>query len=291
MPTGIHIGTVALQIADMERSLLFYQSVVGFRLIAQDHTTNGHVAYLGVNGSDRILLELHEKPGVHPVPHRGRIGIYHFAVLLPTRNDLGSFFRHLATLDVQVGAAEHRISEALYLVDPDGITVEVYRDRPRQEWPMRNGEIVAPSLPLDVNGLLQAADEEAWSGLPPGTTIGHMHFYVGDIPRAEAFYHAALGFDKTIWSMPNMLFVAADGYHHHVGLNTWASGTAVATENDAKLLFWDLVFPDHVAVHAAVTNLRNAGCDVVASDAASYIARDPWNIAVRLVTDSADQAH
>jgi len=281
LPADVRVGTVALQVGDLQRSLDFYLNVIGFRLLRRDGAPGPGTAQLGAREGDRVLVELVEKPGVRPVPRRGRLGIYHFAVLLPTRGDLGRFLRHASALGARIGAAEHRISEATYLVDPDGISIEVYRDRPREEWPYRDGELVAPSDPLDAEGLLSAAGPEPWQGLPPGTTVGHMHFYVGEIPLAEAFYHAALGFDKTIWTLPGMLFVSAGGYHHHVGLNTWAAGAPAATDDDARLLSWQLVLPDTAATEAAAESLRRAGYPVTPSGG-SYLARDPWGITVRL---------
>jgi len=285
LPAGTRVGTVALQIADLERSLGFYETVLGFRVLDRQATAGARSARLGARGSDRVLLELHEKRGVRPVPRRGRLGIYHFAVLLPSRADLGRFLRHATRLGVHVGAADHAFSEATYLVDPDGITVEVYRDRPRGEWPGKDGELPAVSDPLDADGLLATAGADAWEGLPAGTTIGHMHFYVGDIPAAEAFYHAALGFDKTIWTLPGALFVSAGGYHHHVGLNTWAAGSPVATDDDAKLLFWELVLPDSPTVQTAAGRLDVAGYRVTGGDGA-LSADDPWGITVRLVAEN-----
>jgi catechol 2,3-dioxygenase len=281
LPAEVRIGAVALQVADLDRSLGFYEKVLGFRLIAREDTPGGRSARLGAQEGERVLLELREKPGVRSVPRRGRLGIYHFAVLLPTRQDLARFLRHATALGVHIGSSDHLVSEALYLVDPDGITVEVYRDRPRGEWTYLNGEVVAGILPLDVEDLLAAAGDQPWRGLPAGTTIGHMHFYVGEIPPAEAFYHTALGFDKIAWSMPGMLFVSAGGYHHHVGLNTWAAGSPVATDDDARLLFWELVLPDRPTTEAAAESLRRAGFGVTASDGA-FLARDPWGISVRL---------
>jgi catechol 2,3-dioxygenase len=281
LPAETRVGAVALQVADLERSLQFYQTVVGFRVIARDDALGARTALLGPHERDRVLLELHEKRGVRPVPRRGRLGIYHFAALLPTRADLGRLLRHATALGVHIGAADHAFSEAIYLVDPDGITLEVYRDRPRHEWPSSDGEMAAVSDPLDVEGLLSAAGDEKWQGLPAGTTIGHLHFYIGDIPTAEAFYHVALGFDKTIWTLPGALFVSAGGYHHHVGLNTWAAGSPVATEEDAKLLFWELLLPDSATVEAAAERLRRAGHNVTSAGAV-HSAVDPWGITVRL---------
>jgi catechol 2,3-dioxygenase len=283
LPAEVRIGAVALQVADLDRSLGFYEEVLGFRVLGRDDAPGRRLARLGVEGDDRVLLELTEKPGVRPVPRRGRLGIYHFAVLLPTRQDLGRFLRHAVTLGIHVGSSDHLASEALYLVDPDGITVEVYRDRPRGEWTYQDGEVVVAILPLDGEALMAAADGQPWRGLPRGTTIGHMHFYVGEIPPAEAFYHSALGFDKVAWSLPGMLFVSAGGYHHHVGLNTWAAGSPVATEDDARLISWELVLPDLVTTEAAAESLRRAGYGVMAADGA-FVARDPWGITVRLRT-------
>jgi catechol 2,3-dioxygenase len=277
----VRVGAVSLQVADLDRSLGFYETVLGFRALARDDTAGGRSARLGAQGDSRVLLELHEKPGARPVPRRGRLGIYHFAILLPTRQDLGRFLRHATALGVHVGSSDHLVSEALYLVDPDGITVEVYRDRSRSEWTYENGEMVIGILPLDDQALIAAADGQPWRGLPQGTTVGHMHFYVGEIASAEAFYHAALGFDKVAWSLPGMLFVSAGGYHHHVGLNTWAAGSPIATDDDARLLFWELVLPNQASAAAAAESLRRAGYGVTASEEA-FLARDPWRITVRL---------
>ena len=281
LPAEVRIGAVALQVADLDRSLGFYEKILGFRLIAREDTPGGRSARLGAQGDEGVLLELREKPGVRSVPRRGRLGIYHFAVLLPTRQDLARFLRHATALCVHIGSSDHLVSEALYLVDPDGISVEVYSDRPRGEWTDQNGEVVAGILPLDREALLVAAGDQPWHRLPEGTTIGHMHFYVGEIPPAEAFYHTALGFDKIAWSTPGMLFVSAGGYHHHVGLNTWAAGSPVATDDDARLLFWELVLPDRPTTEAAAESLRHAGFGVTASDGV-FLARDPWGISVRL---------
>ncbi|UYZ58237.1 VOC family protein [Hymenobacter latericus] len=199
LPAETRLGTVHLQVADLGRSLGFYQEVLGFRLLRQQAAAGPHgaVAHLGLATSDEALLLLHEKPGVRPVPRRGLLGIYHFAVLLPSRPDLGRFVRHVRQLGVPLGSSDHNYSEATYLVDPDGITVEVYRDRPRQEWQVTaQGEIQSALDPMDTHGVLAAAGAEPWAGLPAGTTLGHMHLYVGDLGQAAAFYHAALGLDK-----------------------------------------------------------------------------------------------
>jgi catechol 2,3-dioxygenase len=292
LPAETRVGTVTLQVADLDRSLAFYRDVIGFRELRRTEEAGRRAVFLGAQGEDRVLLALREKPGVQPVPKGGRLGIYHFAVLLPSRGDLGRFVRHAAQRGAHIGAADHLYSEATYLVDPDGITIEVYSDRPSSEWVITpEGEVITASEPFDYEGVIRDGGAEPYRGLPSGTRIGHMHFYVGDIAKAAAFYHHALGFDNMSWSFPGavaawkgrMLFVSAGGYHHHVGLNTWAVGSPVATEGDAKLVTWELVLPDQSSADAAAESLRRAGADVTLSSD-GHRARDPWGITVRITT-------
>jgi catechol 2,3-dioxygenase len=286
LPAATRIGRVILQIADLDRSLAFYQDVLGFRVASRVDVPGQRAALLTAQNEERPLLELRERPQVRPVPKRGRLGIYHFALLLPSRADLGRFIRHAAQRGVRMGGGDHFYSEATYLVDPDGITVEVYQDRPRSGWAVSQaGEIVGGTEPLDFEGIVREGGDLSYRGLPRGTTIGHMHFFVGDLARAESFYHEAFGFAKVNWTAPGMLFVAAGAYHHHVGLNTFAAGSPVATEEDAKLVTWELVVPDQAAADDAVASLRRAGASVTPSGS-GYIARDPWGIAVAIRTES-----
>jgi catechol 2,3-dioxygenase len=278
LPAETHVGAVRLCVADLDRSLRFYRDLIGLKVIA----AGVHQARLGAHREDHVLLELHEQPGVRPVPRRGLLGLYHFAVLLPGRGDLGRFLRHHAALGTPFGAADHAFSEALYLVDPDGLTIEVYADRPRQNWSVSGGEYAAVSDPLDAASLVAAAGDESWGGVPPGTVIGHVHHYVGDLALASSFYHDGLGLDRTIWSFPGALFMAAGGYHHHVGVNTWAKGARAATGQDARVLEWELVVQDGEVVEAAGLSLEQAGFTVTRAAGDAIIAADPWNITVRI---------
>lgn len=283
LPPATHVGRVSLQIADMDRSRRFYEDVIGFRPIELGERHGQRVARLAVEGSDDWLLELCEKPGARRVPPRGRIGLYHFAVLLPTRAALGRFIAHAANAGARMASADHLVSEALYLTDPDGLQIEVYCDRPRESWQRRNGELVMATLPLDLDAIVVSAGGTTWAGLPAGTVIGHVHLYVEDLDLARAFYVTALGFEPTLAGFPGALFVSAGGYHHHLGLNTWAAGSPVATDDDAKLRFWEVVLPDATAAAQAVDRLALAGYGVdVEGDAPE--ALDPWNIRVRLVS-------
>jgi len=230
----------------------------------------------------RPLVELHERRGTHPVPQHARLGLYHFAILVPDRAALGHFVAHLAAVGARAASADHAVSEAMYLWDPDGLGIEVYADRPREAWRWRGRELQMTTEPLNLRSLVGAAPASPWQGLPGGTTIGHMHLHVGDLANAEAFDPRALGLDKTVWSYPGALFLSAGGYHHHLGTNTWAAGAPPAGENDARLLEWELMLPDEADVAAAASSCGRAGFEVTLDGVARV--RDPWGTTLALVT-------
>lgn len=280
LPDATHVGVVRLQVADLQRSVDFYERVLGLRTGSR----NGGAVVLTAQDDGRPLLELHEKPGVSPAPRRGVYGLYHFAILLPARTDLGRFVGHVASLGIRFGAADHWVSEALYLTDPDGLGIEVYADRPRSEWQVRGRELAMSTDPLDLGGVVAAGGDTAWSGAPQGTTIGHVHLHVGDLAAAEAFYHAALGFDKVVWGYPGALFLSAGGYHHHLGTNTWSPGPAAA-DDQARLLEWELRLPDRQSATDAAASLRAAGFDAQQSRN-DWLTADPWGTALRIVAEN-----
>lgn len=284
LPASTHVGKVVLQIADLDRSLAFYEGVLGFRILEATTGATSRVSRLGVAGAADWLLELREKPGVRRVPPRGLIGLYHFAILLPSQPDLGRFITHATKAGVHMGSADHLVSEALYLTDPDGLTVEVYHDRPRSSWQYRNGELVMASLPLDLRAVSAGAGDSTWAGLPAGTTIGHMHLYVDDLGDARRFYVSSLGLAPTTWTFPGALFTSAGGYHHHVGLNVWAAGSPAATDADAKLIYWELVLPTHDDIARVSDRMAEHGYRVERSPDWSDVV-DTSNICVRLVSE------
>ena len=281
LPPATHVGRVRIQVADLDRSISYYEQVIGFRVLER----SGSVARLGPQGDDATLLEIHEKPGVHSVGRRGRIGLYHFAILLPNRPALGRFLKHLADVDERAGMSDHFVSEAIYLSDPDGIGIEVYADRPRSAWRHEARQLTMTTIPLDVEDLIAAGGNEPWTGAPAGTTIGHIHLYVRDIDQAAAFYHDALGFDKVVWNYPGALFMSAGGYHHHLGTNTWAAQAPVATDDDARLIEWEVVVPSTRDVADAAASLESAGYHVERSGETAA-ARDPWGTQLRLVSET-----
>lgn len=277
LPGATCLGRVRLQVADLDRSLAYYQGVFGFRVLERGSA----YASLAPEGSDTPLIELLERKGAAPVPRGGRLGLYHYAILLPDRASLGRFVQHLAEIGARAGASDHRVSEALYLQDPDGLGIEVYADRPRSTWRHRDRQLVMATEPLDTGSLVRTAGGEPWTGMPTGTTIGHVHLHVGDLARAAAFYHEGLGLDKVVWNYPGALFLSAGGYHHHLGLNTWAADAAPAGEDDARLLEWEMLVPSAEDAQGALESLTAAGYTIEAAQDGG-VARDPWGTALRI---------
>lgn len=279
LPDRTRPGRVRLQVADLERSLDYYGRVLGLRVLDR----SDGMAALGPGDDGGVLVELREHPGATPAPRHGRLGLYHYAILLPDRSALGRFARHLQEEGVRAGAADHRVSEALYLTDPDGLGVEVYADRPRSAWSYVGRELVMTTEPLDVEDVVGAAGGEPWTGMPPGTTIGHVHLHVADLEEAAGFYDRGLGLERTVWSYPGALFLSAGGYHHHLGINTWAAGAPEPGPDDARLLEWELLVPSADHVREALESLEETGHPVDdPPDGNGGVARDPWGTEVRV---------
>jgi catechol 2,3-dioxygenase len=290
LPEESHLGAVRLQVSDLERSIEWYQRVLGLEVGEKTETS----ASLVVRGNgeqtpgstrhDTTLIELREKKGIRPVPRAGLLGLYHYAILLPDRLALGRFIRHLAELGMHAGMSDHFVSEAVYIYDPDGLGIEVYSDRPRSQWKVEDRQLTMSTLPLNARALVEAAGDQAWVGLPKGTVIGHVHLFVGDIDRAAGFYHDLVGFDKVVWSYPGALFMSAGGYHHHLGTNIWAAQSPPASDNDAKLIEWEIVVPRAADVNAVEASVSKAA--PVERQGKSIVLRDPWGTAVRVLSQA-----
>jgi catechol 2,3-dioxygenase len=263
------IGTVALSVADLRRSLAYYQHDIGLALLNQ----RDDQANLGVGST--ALLQLHEIPGARLV--RRATGLYHFALRVPTRRDLARVLRHFDERGTRVGgAADHLFSEALYLSDPDGHGIEIYSDRPRDFWYDPQGNLHVASDPLDLRDFLGEldGDESPWEGLPVGTAMGHIHLQVANIRDAERFYVDVLGFEPMI-GMPMASFVSAGGYHHHIGMNTWAGiGVPFPSERVARLLNYEVVLDNQPALSAVINRIRAARV-ALTEDPEGWVVRDP----------------
>ncbi len=279
LPEATQLGRVKLQVASLERSLDFYNRVIGLRTLESQRDW----ATLGALSDDTPLVGLRERPGAAPVSRRGRLGLYHFALRTPDRAALGRFMRHAAAVGVRVGTSDHHVSEAVYLSDPDGLGIEVYADRPRGQWERRGRQLLMVTEPLDVAGLVSHAGDGPFDGLPPGTALGHVHLYVGDLEDAEAFYHDALGFDKVVWDYPGALFLSAGGYHHHLGVNTWAARARSAGPDDARLIAWTIILPEPGDADLASESIKSAGYEI-SGQSGQWLAGDPWGTAVEITS-------
>lgn len=255
--TSIHpdtnLGYVHLTVSNLQRSLEFYQQALGFQLHRQHEGT----ARLGAGQAD--LLVITEQPGARRVS--GATGLYHFAILVPSRLELAQSLKRLAETKTPVeGFADHLVSEAIYLPDPDGNGIEIYRDRPRAEWPYINGQLKMATDPLDVDGILAelAGHTAPWPGLHADTTLGHIHLHVANIPRAIAFYRDVVGFDLVMRYGPAAAFLSAGGYHHHIGINTW-SGTASPPADATGLRWFVLHLPTIEELNRTADRVRQAG--------------------------------
>jgi catechol 2,3-dioxygenase len=267
--TGLHeqeieLGAVGLSVADLERSLDFYRSAIGMDVLER---ADG-VASLGVGG--RRLLALEERRGAERDPDAA--DLFHFALLLPSRAALGRQLQHLLAAEVALtGAADHHVSEALYLDDPDGHGIELYRDRPRADW-LVDGRIRLTNSRLDHEGILAAgrASGERWAGLDPRTVMGHVHLQAHDLPGAQRFYIERLGFD-VIQSDPQVTFMSVAGYHHHVAVNAWnrKRHPAAPDAGGIGLLWYEIRLPpaaDLTALATALPDARTADGTLTATD-------------------------
>ena len=276
LPDATRLGPVRLQVASLADSVAWYSRVLGLHPIERAETE----ATMGTRGGTP-LVRLEERAGTRPVREGSRLGLYHVALLLPSRAALGRLLRHLAWIREPIGASDHLVSEALYLHDPDGLGIEVYADRPRSAWAVDGLELRMATDPLDGPGLLAAAGEAPGEGMPDGTVIGHVHLHVGDLDLAGRFYGDAVGFDRMVWRYPGALFLGAGGYHHHLGTNTWARGASPAGDLDARLLEWTIELPTTGDVAAVADSLRAAGHLVTLGTDGAVVA-DPWGTRLRL---------
>jgi catechol 2,3-dioxygenase len=249
----------------------FYRDAIG---LAELDSGNGRVR---LGAGELPIVEFVADPGAPPRP-RGTSGLFHLAILLPSRPDLARALQRVAEAGWRLsGASDHLVREALYLSDPEGNGIELYRDRPRDQWPRRDGVLQMDTLPLDLDGVLgELRREDADAALPAGTRIGHVHLNVGDLAAAEAFYSGTLGFDVTVRGYPGALFVSAGGYHHHLGLNTWAGeGAPQPPEGSRGLRQFEIVLPSTEALEQLEHRITEGGIEYErAAEGALHLA-DP----------------
>lgn len=288
LPETTHTGQVHLRVADLERSLAFYRDLLGYTALPIDERS----VRLAPNAETPTHFLLDATPGVDPKPWR-TAGLFHAAIRVPTRRDLARVISRLFNAGWKIGGmADHGVSEAFYLDDPDGNGLEIYRDRPRSDWPVVDGTLAMGSDPLDVNSLfatMEPGDLDI-TPMPDGSEIGHVHLQVTDLARAEAFYSGVLGFDVMQRSYQGALFVSAGGYHHHVGLNVWAGEGVPALRDDvAGLIDFTVLLPSAAAVNEVIARIDTAGLEAARSETSdgspSVLVHDPDGIGVVLAVE------
>jgi catechol 2,3-dioxygenase len=273
----VSVGSVELTVADLDRSVAYYETVVG---LAPREREDGR-ASLGT--AERELLVLVERPGAEPAD--GYTGLYHFALLVPERVDLARWLAHAVQDGVELtGLSDHYVSEAIYLRDPDHHGIEIYADRPREVWEGQVGERMT-TLPLNVPSLMGELDDPepaAFDGLPVGTVMGHVHLRVATIDETVAFYRDVLGMGLMASLGPYAAFLSAGGYHHHLGANTWESaGAPPPPAGSAALRHYSLLLPDRAELDRALERLRAAGLPSEEHPAGAVV-HDPSRNAVLL---------
>jgi len=274
LSSDTHIGRVRLRVGDLERSLAFYRGVLGIQVTQEEGST--------VTLADLIVLDEH--PGITRRPLRPvTTGLYHVALLVPNRRELGRSLLGLRQARYPLrGMSDHAVSESLYLDDPDGNGLEIYADRPRSAWPVRDGVVQMTVDPMDVEAVIAAGKvrPEPWTGLPPETVVGHVHFTVSDLEPAVAFYRGVIGFD-VMMSIPALVAVSAGGYHHHLNLNTWAGERAPRdSDSVAGLSGWELRVPDGSARKALIERVAATGASSSSSNGVG--ATDPDAVKVTI---------
>ncbi|WP_110928517.1 VOC family protein [Bacillus massiliglaciei] len=267
---------IELKVINLERSLSFYQNIIGFQLLEREENR----AVLTADGKTPLVSLIQPADALPKEPRK--TGLYHFALLLPERADLARFLHHIIKINYPLGAADHEVSEALYLQDVDGNGIEVYADRPSSLWKWNNGEVHMVTEQLNAEDLLKERKDETWQGLPKETVMGHIHLHVGNLAEAEAFYCKGLGFETAAHYGDQALFVSTGSYHHHIGLNTWNGVNASAPSSEsAGMNMFTIQYPDQESVEQTVHRLKEYAAHLEKKEEA-WIAMDPSGIRIIL---------
>ena len=278
LPDGFRLGVAALRVSDADRALDFYVNRIGFVLRERMDTT----AMLGTQKEDVLRLDI--QPGIAPRNYK-ETGLYHVAILVPDRSSLGAAIARLAASNVKLGAADHLVSEAVYIWDPDNNGIEIYRDRPRAEWNWHGDQVKMANSPLDFEGLLAERDVESLARAPikDGMRVGHIHLEVDDLAKARKFYGEIVGFAPTS-TFPGAQFLSAGGYHHHLAANIWESRNGPPpSPGTAGISLMTFELPDNASMQALKARLEAANISTKVSGS-GFDFLDPWQtpIAVRL---------
>lgn len=266
-PNLFYFTKISLLVHHLKRSLEFYEDILGFHVVSQTKTT----AHLSANEKD-ILIELIED--VHAKPLGLTQGLYHFALLLEKRSELATVIKHLVDKRYPIsGASDHGVSEAIYLDDPDGHGIEIYTDKPKDQWPLENGSLTMYTKTLDLDSLMKELPLNTPYTLPENTILGHLHFHVPNLEEAKRFYVDTLGFQVVMYYSTSALFVSDQGYHHHLGLNTWQRDAPLCEKRQIGLKSYVLNVPEKDYL-PLLKRLNDSHIELMTEDDLSYIV-DP----------------
>lgn len=271
------VGQVNLKIQNLERSIAFYKDVIGFKVLEQTMTSatfsaDGKTALLSIKQPEDIVSK-----------QERTTGLYHFALLLPRRTDLGNIVHYFAEIGLPFASSDHLVSEALYLSDPDGNGIEIYVDREPDQWTWRNEEVAMTVDPLNIPDLLTLGKQHAWNGLPEETVMGHIHLHVSDMKTTETFYTEGLGFEVVNRFGSQALFISHGKYHHHLGLNTWNGvGAPTPPPNSVGLESFTLILSSEEKKNKILIQLKNIGAPVTEENGDTVVT-DPSGNRIRLV--------
>lgn len=277
---NIYANQIELKVEDLQRSLDFYQRIIGFKVI--DKTDQR--AVLSADGIQPLVTI--EQPQDIQRKEPRRTGLYHYAILLPSRADLASMIRHFIKTGYPLqGASDHDVSEALYLSDPDGNGIEIYSDRPSSAWEWRGNEIVMGTNALDVQSIMEEWDGKPWAGLPQGTIMGHIHLHVNSIEKAKEFYCGGLGFEVVTSYGKQALFISTGKYHHHIGLNIWnGTNASPPSDNSVGMSSFTLVLPSEEFLQRTINQLERIGSSIISEDGA-LVVLDPSGSKIKLIVE------
>jgi catechol 2,3-dioxygenase len=277
-PPVTFVGQVDLKVQDLQRSLSFYEEVIGFKVLVQTENS----AKLTADGKT-ALLSIEQPADV--IPKQGRTaGLYHFALLLPARADLGRVLNHLLKAGYPLqGASDHLVSEAIYLADPDGNGIEIYSDRPASEWDWNGETVMMATDAMDAKSVLAEGLNGSWDGLPEGTVMGHIHLHVSELSKSEEFYTKGLGFEVVCRYGSQALFISSGRYHHHIGLNTWNGvGAPIPPANSVGIESYTLMLPNEDSLKQIIAQLKTVGADVT-EETGAFATSDPSGNRIILV--------
>ncbi|MCM3317891.1 VOC family protein [Rummeliibacillus stabekisii] len=264
------VGHVKIRVQNLNRSLQFYKDILGFDILEQTAsaaklTTDGKTSFLSLEQPENVI------------PKQERTtGLYHFAILLPEQKDLANIVVHLVQNGVRFGSSDHLVSEALYLNDPDGNQIEIYRDRVPSEWKWSDNEVDMAVDPLDFDTLLKhATPDQPWDRMPKDSVMGHVHLHVSELIKTEEFYVKGLGMEVVNRFGDQALFLSYGKYHHHLGVNTWNGvGIPAPAENSVGLESFTLLFDNDEVRKQAVMNLEKIGAKILEEEN-QYVTVDP----------------